>query len=55
MNKNDPHHIQFEKDLELFIIKQLAPLSFLESLFLRGLISKENPHVSFPSRLFVDE
>jgi len=48
-SKNDPHQIQFEKNLVLFIAKKLIPLSFVESPFLRRLLLKQNPHVSFPS------
>jgi len=36
--KYDPHHTQFEKDLMLFITKELVFFSFVESLFLRRLI-----------------
>ncbi len=39
-NKNDPHQIQFEKDLVMFIVKELVPLSFIEAPFLRRLILK---------------
>jgi hypothetical protein len=49
-SKNDPHQIQFEKDLVLFIVKELVPLSFVEAPFLRTLIFKQNPHFFFPSR-----
>jgi hypothetical protein len=34
----------------LFIAKELVPLSFVELPFLRRWISRQNPHVSFPSR-----
>jgi hypothetical protein len=37
-NKNDPHQIQFEEDLVLFIAKELMFLSFVEAPFLRRLI-----------------
>jgi hypothetical protein len=33
--KNDPHQIQFEEYLVLFIAKELVPLSFVELPFLR--------------------
>jgi hypothetical protein len=39
-NKNDPHQIQFEEDLVLFISKELVPLSFVEAPFLKRLILK---------------
>ncbi len=47
-NKNDPHQIQFEEDLVLFIAKELMFLSFVEAPFLRRLILRQNPCVSFP-------
>jgi hypothetical protein len=37
-SKNDPHQIQFEEILVLFIVKELVPLSFVEAPFLRRLI-----------------
>jgi hypothetical protein len=37
-SKNDPHQIQFEEDLTLFIAKELMPLSFVEAPFLKRLI-----------------
>jgi hypothetical protein len=49
-SKNDPHQIQSEKDLVMFIVKELVPLFFVEAPFLRRLILKRNPHVIFPSR-----
>jgi len=49
-NKNDPNQIQFEEDLVLFIAKELVHLSFVEVPFLRRLILRQNPCVSFPSR-----
>jgi len=39
-SKNDPHQIQFEEDLVLFITKELVPLFFVEAPFLRRLILK---------------
>jgi hypothetical protein len=38
--KDDPHQKQFEKDLLLFIAKELVPLSFVKSPFFRRLILK---------------
>jgi hypothetical protein len=32
-SKNDPQQKQFEKDLALFIAKELVPLSFVETPF----------------------
>jgi len=32
-SNNDPQQNQFEKDLALFIAKELVPLSFIESPF----------------------
>jgi hypothetical protein len=49
-SKIDPHQIQFEKNLVLFIAKELVPLSFVEAPFFRRLILRQNPCVSFPSR-----
>ncbi len=49
-SKHDPHHTQFEKDLVLFIIEKLVPFFFIESLFLKRLILRQNLHASFPSR-----
>jgi hypothetical protein len=49
-SKNDPHQIQFEQDLVLFIVKEFVPLSFVEAPFLRRLILSLNHCVSFPSK-----
>jgi hypothetical protein len=37
-NKNDLHQKQFEKDVVLFITKELVPLSFIEAPCFRRLI-----------------
>jgi hypothetical protein len=37
-SKNDPHQIQFEEDLVLFIAKELVLLFFVEAPFLKRLI-----------------
>jgi hypothetical protein len=41
-SKNDPHQIQFEEDLVLFIAKELGPLSSVDAPFLRRLIFHQN-------------
>jgi hypothetical protein len=37
-SKNDPHQIEFDGDLILFIAKELVPLPFVEAPFLRRLL-----------------
>jgi hypothetical protein len=47
--KNDHHQKQFEKDLVLYIAKELIPLFFGEFPFLRRLVLRQNPCTRFPS------
>ncbi len=47
--KNDHHQKKIEKDLVLFIAKELAPLYFGEFPFLRRLVLRQNPCSRFPS------
>jgi len=49
-SKDNPNQKQFEEDLALFIAKELVPLSFVEALFFRRLLMRQNPCVVFPSR-----
>jgi len=55
-SKNDPQQKQFEKDLALFITKELVPLSFVETPVFRRLVLKQNPRFNFPSmRVLITE
>jgi hypothetical protein len=47
-SKDDPIQKGFEKDLTLFIAKELMSLSFVKAPFFRRLILKQNPSLNFP-------
>jgi len=49
-SKDNCYQKQFEKDLALFVAKELVPLSFVEVSFLKRLMRRQNPCLVFPSR-----
>lgn len=48
--KDNLHRKQFEKNLRLFIAKELIPLSFFKTPFFKRLFLKQNGRLNFPSR-----
>jgi hypothetical protein len=54
-SKNDPHQIQFEKDLVLFIAKELVLLSFVETTFFRRLIFEIESSCFFSIKASINE
>jgi hypothetical protein len=49
-SKEDSNEKQFEKDLALFIAKELVPLTFVHVPFFKRLMMKHNPCFIFPYR-----
>ncbi len=47
---NGLHQKEFEKDLTLFIAKELVLLSFVEAPYFKKLFLKQNLHLNFRSR-----